>query len=380
MIEVKFSPEIQEAIDKALDRYIKELRKPEARIIPNTQPDEKNPAKRGDAGFNTFGEFLWTIKNKPGDVRLKTGSVEGDDTAGGYLIPEEFRNQILMDALELTVMRRAGATVIPMRTDTIRIPKVTDTAHTASVFGGVVAYWTDEQGTVTPKDPTFGSVRLIARKLTGYTYASNELLADSAVGLEALLLRMFSQALAWYEDSAFINGDGVGKPLGYLKSGALLAVNRSATSTIAIADLASIMGRFLPQSLPRAVWIANPNTLSQLIKLGSTYLTWFGPTGSIAGAPPSTLLGKPIYFTEHASAVGTAGDITLVDPSYYLIGDRQTITVAASEHTRFTTDETAWRFVERVDGQPWIDSAFTPAHGSSLSPFVTLHSTTNGGD
>ena len=68
------------------------------------------------------------------------------------------------------------------------------------------------------------------------------------------------------------------------------------------------------------------------------------------------------------------------DLSYYLIGDREQISIASSEHVRFTTNETAWRFIERVDGQPWVDSAFTPANGSSLSPFVTLYSATTGGD
>jgi HK97 family phage major capsid protein len=96
--------------------------------------------------------------------------------------------------------------------------------------------------------------------------------------------------------------------------------------------------------------------------------------------PPATLLGRPIYFTEKCKALGTAGDIILADLSYYLIGDRQKLTMATSQHVRFTTDETAWRFVERVDGQPWVDAKFQPANGSTLSPFVTLYTATTGGD
>ena len=42
-------------------------------------------------------------------------------------------------------------------------------------------------------------------------------------------------------------------------------------------------------------------------------------------------------------------------------------------HTRFNTDETEWRFIERLTGKPWIDSALTPRNGSNtLSPFVDL--------
>ncbi len=350
-------------------------------IKPPVEGDPQNG--EGRDGFKTFGDFLWHARNKPEDPRLRSGLSEGVDSEGGFLVPEEFSKKLLMDSLETAVIRPNGPTIVPMGSDTVNIPKIVDTAHSSHVFGGVVAYWTEETGDKTVKEPTFGQIKLIAKKLTGYTYASDELLADSAIGLEALLIRLFGEAIGWYEDDAFIDGDGVGKPLGILNSGALLAVNRSAANTIAIADLANIFARLFPKSHKRAIWLANPSTLPQLIALGSTYLTWLKGSAGAAGlseAPPAVLLGRPIIFTEKCSALGTAGDILLADLSYYLIGDRQRITVASSKHVRFLSDETAWRFVKRVDGQPWVDSAFTPANGSSLSPFVTLYTATTGGD
>ena len=349
------------------------------------KPDPGDGGQVVDAtdGFRSFGDFLWHARNKPSDPRLRSGLTEGVDSEGGFLVPEEYAKRILMRSLEAAVIRPNGPTVIPMSSDTINIPKIVDTSHESNVFGGVIAYWTEEAGTKTVKEPTFGQIKLIAKKLTGYTYASDELLADSAVSLDALLVRLFSEAINWYEDDAFIDGDGVGKPLGLLNSGALLAVNRSAANTIAIADLANVWARLYPQSHGRAIWLANPSTLPQLVALGSAYLTWLkgsAGAGGLADKPPATLLGRPIVFTEKCEALGTAGDIVLADLSYYLIGDRQRITIASSKHVRFTTDETAWRFVKRVDGQPWVDSAFTPANGSSLSPFVTLYTATTGGD
>lgn len=358
-------------------RSVKDL--PESiREEPESEPEDK--PKKGE--FRSFGEWLYTIKYHPEDKRLvRSGLNEGDDSAGGFTVPEEYEKKVLMQTLEAAVIRPNGATIIPMSTDTINIPKIVDTSHANSLFGGVVAYWTEETGSLTVKEPKFGNVKMIAKKLSGYTYASNELLRDNAVGLAALLTKMFGESIGWYEDDAFIDGDGVGKPLGILNSGALLAVNRSAASTVAIADLASILGRVLPQSLGRGVWLANPNVLTQLVKLGSTYLTWIGGgPGDLTKAIPPTLLGRPVVFTEKCEALGTAGDIVFADLSYYLIGEREPLRIDSSEHVRFTTDETAWRFIKRVDGQPWVDSALTPANGSSLSPFVTLHSTTNGGD
>ncbi len=74
--------------------------------------------------------------------------------------------------------------------------------------------------------------------------------------------------------------------------------------------------------------------------------------------------------------LGTTGD-GLYDLSFYAIGDRQDFRIDTSNSVRFTTDETVWRFVERVGGQPRVDSAFTPANGgATLSPFVQLSSST----
>ena len=99
----------------------------------------------------------------------------------------------------------------------------------------------------------------------------------------------------------------------------------------------------------------------------------FFPAGGIGGAPVPTLLGRPVLFSEKCETLGTAGDVYLVDLDFYLIGDRQAIEMAVSEHTRFATDESDFRVIQRVDGRPWLESAQTPRNGSNtLSPFIAL--------
>ena len=70
----------------------------------------------------------------------------------------------------------------------------------------------------------------------------------------------------------------------------------------------------------------------------------------------------------------TSGDIILADLSQYIMIDKGGLQSASSIHFKFTTDETAFRFVFRVDGQPWWSTALIPFKGSSntLSPFVVL--------
>jgi HK97 family phage major capsid protein len=89
---------------------------------------------------------------------------------------------------------------------------------------------------------------------------------------------------------------------------------------------------------------------------------------------PMSLLGRPLVVTEKVSALGTQGDLSFVDFGFYLIGDRQAMSATSSEHYKFNQDVTAFRIIERVDGRPWVQSAITPANGSTntLSPFVQL--------
>lgn len=350
--------------------------------IPHFKPGDDGEQKIEESDepkFKSFGEWLCAVNDvhqnrmRVDDWRMKALS-EGTDSAGGFLVPEQWAKGIEQTALETAIVRPL-ARKIPMTTDTLNYPTVSDTSHSSSVFGGVIAYWTEEAGSKTASQPTFGRVKLIAKKITGFTYGSDELLEDNAVGLEALLIRQFGEAITWFEEEAFWQGNGVGQPLGIMNSGALITPFRATVNQVALADLGAIMSRFQGNLYaPSVAWIANKAVLPYLISLGSTYVTWM----TIAGQKvPGTLFGIPLYFTEHVATLGSVGDIGLYDFNQYLIGDRKGLKIDRSIEYRFSTDETTWRFVKRVDGQPVVDSAFTPKRGSTQSPFVCLASTTS---
>lgn len=329
--------------------------------------------------FKSFGDWLRAVndfhkqKMEPGDWRMKALS-EGTDSAGGFLVPEQWAKGIEQTALETAIVR-PRARKIPMVTDTLNYPTVKDTSHASSVHGGVIAYWTEEAGTKTASQPTFGNLKLIAKKLIGFTYASDELLEDAAIALEALLIKLFGDGVGWYEEEAFWQGNGVGQPLGIMNSGALVTPLRATLNLVALADLGAIMSRFDGNLYsPSVIWVANKAVLPQLMALGSTYVTW---SGIASEKVKGSLFGIPLAFTEHQATLGSVGDIGLYDLDKYLIGDRRGLKIDRSIEYRFSTDETTWRFVKRVDGQPLVDSAFTPKRGSTQSPYVCLASTTS---
>ena len=343
-------------------------------------PDADGANQDGD--FKSLGHFFKAV-GKAGtiggsvDQRLVKVLGEGQGDQGGFLVPEEFRTTLMSLALEQAVVR-PRAFVMPMGSNRVTIPAIRDTSHASNVFGGVTAYWTPESGSVTASEPTFAQIALEAKKLTGYTTSSNELISDSAIALEALLSRLFGEALAFFEDDAFIAGVGGGQPQGILSADALVSVAKEtgqAAQTILAENIDKMWSRLLTSSQNRAVWIAHPDTFPQLAGLSRTV----GTGGSsvwiqnMTGGPPASIFGRPLIFSEKCETLGTVGDIYLVDLSYYLIGDRQQVTMAASPHVRFTNDEMVWRFVERLDGRPWVDSALTPRNGTStVSPFVAL--------
>ncbi len=368
--------------------------------------------------FKTYGEFLsaiWRARNLgQGDNRLRyltvDGKILGDidtgalkdlnkpvapdaakaamaastDSTGGFLVPEEYRAQLLAIEQEESVVRSSGAWVIPMASDTLLIPRVNETSRTSTLFGGAYAKWTAEAAGMTESEPTFGQARFTANELTGYSVCSNTLLADNAVGLDSFLRRVLTEVPAYYEDLAFISGTGVGEPLGFLNAGCLISVTRKGTSALYLGDILSLYARILPKSRGKGKWVLNYAALPALLAMHSgdaarasgSNLIWINQNqGGLTNAVPGTILGRPFVETEKVPTLYSAGDVSFCDFSYYVIGDRSALTIDASSHVGFTSNQTYWRFVKRVTGGPWLASAITPRNGDSFSPFVSLSAT-----
>jgi len=350
-----------------------------------------NPQALGariDSEFKDSADFfstIWHNRQHNADSHAKLQRVRNAFTSnvpseGGFLIPETLRSQLLTVSLESAIVRPL-AFVVPMETLRVPFPAIDETTHVGSVFGGIVAYWTEEGAALTESSANFGRVVLDAKKLTALAHVPNELISDSLLSFQAFIDQKFPQALTFYEDKAFMKGSGVGEPLGSLGSGnpAIIAVAAEAgqaTGTIVWENIVNMFSRMLPDSLGRAVWIctidAFPELATMALNVGTGGSAIWLNNGVIG--PPMTILGRPVIFTEKAPGTkGNQGDISFVDFGYYLIGDRQVMTATSSPHYRFANDQTSFRIINRVDGQPWLRTAITPENnGPTLSPFVQL--------
>lgn len=420
LVKVKVGDEVKSQVKTLIeeqdDGFIKaqvqdEVTKALAKMAEQT-PEEKAVEKakeEGNGKFKSFGEFLTSVYtarhfskldsrlvyvdsdghiSKPEVTDLeaeKKAMTEGVDSAGGFLVFEEFMPKILQISLEGAIVRPNGPMVIPMKSDTLNIPRIDETSHKEHIRGGVRFDWTAEEKVKTEVQPAFGNTKLTAYEGAGFTVVSNALLADSAIALAPFIQTCFGEAKQFYEDLAFINGSGVGQPLGFLNSTALVAVTRQAVGAIRWGDIASIWAQTLPSSRKRGIWLLNHEVLPELIKMVAEndapakqagHVIWVNPQQGAAGQVPGTILGRPYFESEKVPALGSAYDMGFYDLGFYIIGDRQTLTIDASTHVYFTSNRTAWRFVIRVAGRPWIESSLTPLNGTKkLSPFVALGAT-----
>jgi len=203
-------------------------------------------------------------------------------------------------------------------------------------------------------------------------YATDELLADSTA-LESWLMRTVPEELRFQVESAYIRGNGVGKPLGILNSPCLISVTRIDANEIDATDIANMWARRWA-GVNDYVWLANQSIFPQLINLTLGNAPFLLPNNMPGQANPRfSLYGAPYIESEYTSALGTAGDLILASLSQYQTIRKGGVQSASSIHVQFTTDETAFRFIFRTDGQTLCDSALTPYDGGNTqSPFVVL--------
>lgn len=367
------------------------------RETPAPDVDEK---LKGTGGYASMGHWFKAVHNfKKNQFLSKPGLTywdgEGDDKArlhairdskalaeavgstGGFLVPAEFQARLLQVAATQTVVR-PRAQVIRMNRRTVSIPALQQSEVVSggfNWFGGIKTYYTEEGGQKGESQPVFRQITLTAHKMTGYTASSDELLEDSAISLQDFLMgdNGFPGAMAHQADYDYLQGDGVGKPQGIINSDATIVVARGTEGEVNYEDLTAMLASAMPNT--QLVWVMSQSTMSQMLTLqGPSGNPWYLWANAISGAPAS-LLGYPVIFTDKLPALGTQGDVLLAAMSYYLIGDRQAVTMDVSIHELFRNDQTSWRAFMRHDGKPWLNAPLSYGRGSEigqLSPFVVL--------
>lgn len=317
-----------------------ELNKPVNEVI-RENPQNADAVKNGKIGRASDDYRDDFDRHLRGKKLIHNVLSEGVDADGGYLVPDEFERDIVMQLEEENVVRS--------------LAKVITTQHERKIpvaNGHSVAQWTAENAAYTESNPTFGQKQLDAFKLTDLCRVSVELLQDSAFDIEDYLMKEFARAFGIAEEEAFCVGTGTNQPSGiFTSNGGTVGVTAASAAAITADELISLVYALKSPYRRNAKFLLNDATVSAIRKLkdqNGAYL-W---QPSIQAGQPDRLLGYELYTSPYVPAVA-AGALAVAfgDFKNYWIGDRAGRTVQRLNELYATNGQIGYVATERVDGK-----------------------------
>ena len=348
----------------------------------NIQPRKTDPTPDPvqEQEFRDFGEFLQTVKYNPHDQALRAKEMSdktqkrfmnmGFGANGGFIVPDQFSNQIKMVDDQAAIFR-PRAQVIPAGDPpdaAITIPAL-DQGGANGVYAGVQVTWIAEGAQKPETEPAFREIRLEPNEVAAHVVVTDKLLRNSAAA-GALVSSLLRKAIIAAEEDAFLSGNGAGQPLGIIGHPAAIQVARAGAGAIAYNDVVNMYAR--AKFGGQLTWIGSQTVLPQLMRMADAGNNLVWQPNAREGAP-GTLLGIPFLLNDQSPILGAEGDLILVDLNYYLIKDGSGISISMSEHPLFTQNRTIIKAFWNVDGQPWLSTPLLARDGvSTVSPFVVL--------
>ncbi len=294
--------------------------------------DGKDKAKTGRASDEYREGMLKALRSN--FKQISNVLQEGVDADGGYLVPEEYDSRLIQALEDENIMRKLATRISTSGEHKINIAATKPAAA-----------WIEEGGALTFGDATFDQILLDAHKLHVAIKVTEELLYDNAFGLENYIIDQFGKALANAEEDAFLNGTGVGQPLGLFAEtgGGTVAKTVSALTADEIINLVYALKRAYRKD---ASFIINDQLIAQIrtLKDNNGAYMW---QPSYQFDEPDKLLGYDV----HTSQFAPVDAIAFGDYSYYNIGDRGTRSFKQLTELFAGNGMIGYVAKERVDGK-----------------------------
>ena len=243
----------------------------------------------------------------------------GEDTAGvgGYLVPDDFFAGIIEKRNELSIPRRAGATILQTSRDVLNIP-IEATSQT------YFAQSAHDMAAVNEDEPTIGQATATVFDFTKLVKVSEDLLEDSAANLNQFLANSFGRWMAMTENRNALIGDGTTAPQG-VTVGGTAALTFDDTNSIAAAEIPELYHKLAGQYRDNAVWAMNDDTLGMLRGLASSNVFTFGAHE----INEESIMGKRVFTSTYMPKYTTAEYKAIVfgDWSMYALVERKGLTI-----------------------------------------------------
>ena len=320
-----------------------EMAKPTSKAVvgaPVTDAPRKNVKPTATDEYK--GAF-WDMMRGAATPEVRNALSVGEDTEGGFTVPDEFERQLIHGLEENNIFRRM-AHVIRTASGTRKIPIANDVME---------ASWIDEGEEIPETNTKFAQTTLSAFKLGTMIKVSNELLHDSAFDIAAYIADRFGVCMGNAEEKAFIIGTGEKQPTGLLHdtNGAELGVTAGAEDALTFDDIYQLYYSLKAPYRRKAAFLCNEASVLQLMLLkdGNGNYIW---KPSLDIAKPDTILGRPVYTSAFMPAPEKGEKaVCFGDYSYYWVADRANRTFRRLNELYARNDQVAFIGTQRVDGK-----------------------------
>jgi HK97 family phage major capsid protein len=264
-------------------------------------------------------------------LELKSLSV-GNDPDGGYMVTPSMSSKIIQAIYETSPMRQISS-VETISTDSLDL--IDD--HTALSAGWVAETTNITTDTATP---------LVARRnipthaLYAQPKATQKLIDDAAIDVEGWLSAKISDIFGRTQNSAFVAGNGVNQPRGFLSYaagttwGQIQQVNSGSSGVVTADSLISLFYSLKDEHMRRATFLMNRATLQQVRSLKATTNQYIWQPSLTAGAP-DTLMGVPVMMAADMP-IPAANSLSVAVGDFqagYQIVDRQGVSILRDPFT-----------------------------------------------
>ncbi|TXL75627.1 phage major capsid protein [Vineibacter terrae] len=325
---------VESEMKKLGDRLDEEIAK---RNRPNT---DKKSDEETAIETKAFDAFLRRGREVLTPDEAKSLRVS-DDTAGGYLAPDQFVTELDRNVVLWSPVRQV-ATVRPTSAPAVLWPKRT---------GGMTGQWVGEGPAARPQTTvTFGQSRYAVCEFAAYVDVSNSMLEDSAFDIPGLLAFEFAEEFGVAEGTAFVNGAGPLIPPGFMQNADLSYTASGDASKITADGLIDVFHALPTPYRAQAVWMMNSTTLGTIRKLKDGNGNYLVLTAGLAGQVTTTILGRPVLEAPDMPDVsGGAFPIVFGDFARgYRIFDRISMSILRDPYSQATNGMTRFHGRRRV--------------------------------
>jgi len=250
-----------------------------------------------------------------------------------------------------------------------------DQSGSKGVYGGVVVYSAKELANLSETDyPSLLQVKFKPEKTGAFWTVSEESTANTPQ-MGSMMAPLLNGAILAQRDDKIQTGTGAGEYKGFASSPAMIAIARHTANRVQYIDLVKMIARMMRKGGGKFVWLCQSVTmLPELMTLTNGDGTIMWAQNARDGVPNPTLVGIPIFFNEISPAMGTQGDLRLINLDYYMRKPGMGATLKSDMGILgFKKGEETLKISYYDDAKPWITAPLTLRDGTNtVSPFIEL--------